>query len=177
MSFWDISRVSILVKDNKTMPHLADGLVKQYISRIRRILVLKPDASVREVGEILGIDKDYANKLLNKIRKERAKRMDLKTVNLVLAEFEDIMSESDKKLWAIVNTENQDTKSVIFALKELRNNNVALFDKMFDAGIFERQLGKLKTEEKMNDEERVVLDKIIENVFRTTNTKKIRGGE
>jgi len=121
-----------------------------HIKMIRRVLVMNPNASIREIRETLQkqrkplkLDKDYIHKLLKKIRKERAYRIDYYTLNKKLAEFEDKISESDLRLWSIVTNKNTTNMEKIAALREIRNNNKELFDKMFDAGVFERQLGKL----------------------------------
>ena len=56
---------------------------QEHISQIRRILVIKSNASVLGIRELLQkqkiplkLHKDYINKLVNKIRKERAKGLD-----------------------------------------------------------------------------------------------------
>ncbi len=150
------------------MPKLSKGLQQENISRIRRLLVLKPDATAREISEATHLDKEYVQKLIGKIRGERAKRMDLKTIDIVLAEFEDVLSESDKRLWKIVNNETASDKNVIAALRELRSNIKEVFDKMFDAGIFERQLGKATIEHKVSPERVIFLRKAFDNAFGTT---------
>ena len=111
---------------------------------------MNSNASIKEIGELLRqlkipleLDKDYINKLIRKIRGEQAKRIDYYTLNKKLAEFEDKMSESDLRLWAIITSPNAMNTEKIAALREVRNNNRELFDKMFDAGVFERKLGEL----------------------------------
>ena len=133
----------------------------EYISQIKRILVVKPDSSIREVKDALmrqrkplSLDKDYINKLVNKIRKERAKRLDYYTVNKVLAEFQDEVEELKKRLWSIIMNPLSSERDKISAIKELRNSSKDLFDKMFDAGVFERQLGKLKAEGLLSSEDK-----------------------
>ena len=121
----------------------------EHKSRIRRILVMKPSASIREVKAILEdsrppvkIDKDYINKLIKEIRIERAKRLDDYTVTVVLAKFQDEVEELKARLWMIINDGNATYQSKISAIRELRNSSKDLFDKMFDAGVFKRQLGE-----------------------------------
>lgn len=126
--------------------------IKQYhINQIRRVLVMNSNASVREIKELLEglrnplkLDKDYVYKLIKNIRKERAQRINYYTLNNKLSEFEDKISESDLRLWAIATSSGSNNLEKISALREMRNNNKDLFDKMFDAGVFEKQLGKVE---------------------------------
>ena len=127
----------------------------EHISQIRRILVIKPESTILEVKDALmnqrnplSLDKDYINKLINKIRRERIKRLDGYTVNVVLAKFQDEMEELKKRLWIIITEPMTEDKDKIAAIKEIRNSSKDLFDKMFDSGIFERKLGEIGIEDK-----------------------------
>ena len=124
---------------------------QEHISQIRRILVMKPDATILGVQALLQkqrkplkLDKNYINRLVNKIRKERAKRLDHYTVHKVLAEFQDEIGELKKRLWGILNNAGATPHEKISAVKELRSSSVDLFDKMFDAGVFEKKMGELR---------------------------------
>ena len=90
---------------------------QEHISQIRRILVIKPDSTILGIKETLAkqrtplnLDKDYINRLVNKIRKERAKRLDYYTVNKVLAEFQDEVDELKKRLWLIITNPESSEK-------------------------------------------------------------------
>lgn len=153
---------------------------KEHIARIRQVLVMKSNATILKIKKILEedfddplkLDKDYINRLVNKIRGERAKRIDYYTLNQKLAEFEDKLNESDLRLWAIVNEPFSDTKNKIAALREIRNNNKELFDKMFDAGVFKRKIGEIEIGEKLSDEEQDLLKKAIELSYETNKKTK-----
>jgi len=128
---------------------------QEHISQIRRILVIKPDSTIFDVkdalakqGKPLILDKDYINKLINKIRRERTKRLDRYTVNVVLAKFQDEVEELKKRLWLIITNAGGLERDKIAAIKEIRNSSKDIFDKMFDAGIFERKLGEIGIEDK-----------------------------
>jgi len=128
---------------------------KEHMSQIRRILVIKPESTILEVRDTLvrqvkplKLDKDYINRIINKIRKERANRLDHYTINVVLAKFQDEMEELKRRLWIIITKGESTEKDRIAAIKELRNSSKELFDKMFDAGIFERKLGEIGIEDK-----------------------------
>ena len=126
--------------------------IQEHISQIRRILVMNPDITILRIQEKLAkskkpinLDKDYINKLTNRIRKERAKRYNGYTINKVLVRFQDEVEELKKNLWNIINS--GEDKDKISAIKELRTSSKDLFDKMFDSGIFEKKLGKLEIRE------------------------------
>lgn len=120
---------------------------KQYhISQIRRILVMKPDASIRETQEILtaqkrplDLDKDYVNKLINKIRKERTRRADRYLISEKLALIEDKLDESDWILWRMVNSSSSNNSERISALREIRQNNTKMLEILINSGLFEKQ--------------------------------------
>jgi len=141
---------------------------QEHISQIRRILVIKPEASILDIRESLtkqrnplNLDKDYINRLVNKIRGERAKRLDNYTVNKVLAEFQDEVEELKKRLWIIITNAESSERDKIAAIKELRNSSKDLFDKMFDAGIFKRKLGEIKIGETLSQEEKDLIARAI----------------
>lgn len=142
---------------------------QEHISQIRRILVVKPDSSILDIRETLmkqrkplNLDKDYINKLINKIRKERAKRLDYYTVNKILAVFQDEIEELKRRLWIIITNTDGKEKDKIAAIRELRTSSKDLFDKMFDAGVFKRKLGELEFGKKLTSEEGDLIKKAIE---------------
>lgn len=141
---------------------------KEFISHIRRILVIDPDATIRGIRDSLmrrkkplKLDKNYIGDLINKIRKERAKRLDHYTINKVLARFQDEVEELKKRLWVIITNPESSERDKISAIKELRTSSKDLFDKMFDAGVFKRKLGELELKDQLNDKERDLIKKAI----------------
>lgn len=142
---------------------------QEHISQIRRILVVKTDSSILDIKESLAkqripleLDKDYINKLVNKIRKERSKKLDHHTINKVLAEFQDEVEELKKRLWIIVVDPDSTEKDKIAAIRELRTSSKDLFDKMFDAGVFKRKMGEIESGKKLTPEEENLIKKAIE---------------
>lgn len=141
---------------------------KEHTSQIRRILVIKPDSTILGIQDTLmnkqkplKLDKDYINRLVNKIRKERAKRLDNYTVNVVLAKFQDEVEELKRRLWIIITNQMSTERDRIAAIKELRQSSKDIFDKMFDAGIFTKKLGELVMDRKFSKEEQELLNKAI----------------
>ena len=147
---------------------------QEHISQIRRILVVKPEASILDIKDSLSkqrspldLDKDYINKLVNRIRKERAKRLDKYTINVILANFQDEVEELKKRLWLIITNPNSSDQSKISAIRELRTSSKDLFDKMFDAGVFKRKLGEIEIGKTLSSEEQDLIKQAIELNFGT----------
>ncbi len=157
---------------------------QEHISQIRRVLVVKPESSILDVKESLEkqriplkLDKDYINKLINKIRKEKAKRLDYYTINKVLAEFQDEVEELKRRLWFIIMNAETSERNKIAAIRELRTSSKDLFDKMFDAGVFNRKLGKIEIGERLNSEDKELLEKVLNMDYGDTDNKKEDSGK
>lgn len=155
--------------------------ILEHTALIRSILVQRTDTTILEIKSILAgaknplnLDKDYINKLVNKIRKERANRMDYRTLNVTLAKFEDEAEALKERLWEIIRSATSKPGEKIYAIAELRKTSTELFDKMFDAGVFERKLGKLKTEDsKLTEEQEDLIKQAIE--YATHRGKDTKG--
>jgi len=149
------------------MPRLTDDKQGEYIERIRAIIVRRPDISVRQLKKVLedhpkeplAIDEHYLGKLVRKIRKDRAQRLSHYTIHVILGEFEQEAKELKKQFWAIAGNPLADDKVKVAALKELRNTSVALFDKMFDAGLFQKDLGKSEVQHTLSAESEAMIQK------------------
>jgi len=141
----------------------------EHISKIRRLLVIKPEASIKDIKETLAgqakplvLDKDYINKLVNKIRVEKTKRLDYYTVNKVLVEFQDEVAELKRRLWSTITNPDSTDRDKISAIRELRTSSNDLFNKMFDSGVFTKKLGKLEIGSKLSEEEQELLKRAID---------------
>lgn len=138
------------------MPAYSKEREAYHVARVRSILIRKSDAAVLEIRDVLSthpsspltLNHKYLERIVKKIRGERAQRLNRTTVNYVLAELSDQIQELNGRLWLIIGNENAAARDKIQAIRTMRENSVALFDKMFDAGVFERQLGKVQTEKR-----------------------------
>jgi hypothetical protein len=91
----------------------------------------------------LVIDRHYINKLINEIHAERAKRASTWMLNHALASLQDQMSEIVKSSWEIVNDPMARNVDRTLAMRAIREAHNLIFEKLFDAGVFERKLGTL----------------------------------
>jgi hypothetical protein len=130
------------------MPALSAKTKHYYRERVRSLLVQNPMISgegIRRHLEAQGLilDRHYINKLVNAVHSERAKRADTWTLNLALSQFQDAMSEIVRVGWEIASDEFADKRARVMALQQIREAQDAVFEKLFDAGVFERKLGTL----------------------------------
>lgn len=129
------------------MPTYGKDKTNEYLSRIRQIVVVKPDVTITQIGDTLkenGINlaRNYIAKLVGKIRRERYTRYDHVTINKVLAEFEDFINATSVELLKIAKTSKIDMAKIIAYDTRVKHYNI-LLDKLFDAGVFERKLGSI----------------------------------
>jgi Na+-transporting NADH:ubiquinone oxidoreductase subunit NqrC len=149
----------------------------EHIALIRSILVRKSDASLRTIQEVLERDTklklhlSYINKMVHKIREEKLKRFINVKIDTYLTEFADETKELKEKLWAIMNDPQSSQSDKVKAIKEIRESSKVLMEKMFDGGVFERQIGKLKTEGSLNEDEKKMMATALSYVTRRKLTK------
>jgi len=141
------------------MPAYSKERTDEYRERIRAILTRKPRVSLREIKEALskgGLDLtiNYINKLVKKIHRERAERINRYTVGTFLANYEDKLEDYKEILWSILQKritklkESKDSDYVVTQIiKELRTIDKDVFDKLFEAGVFEKKDGQKSFED------------------------------
>lgn len=119
-----------------------------YLANIRKLMVVQHDMSAPEMKkqlEKLGLhfDVKYIRRLKEKVLGERKYRADRMTLNSALAAFQDVLSETAHIAWQIALSSQSSKRDRIAALKEIREAHRDVFDKLFDAGVFDRKLGTL----------------------------------
>ena len=156
-------------------------------NKIKSLLIRKPSISCREVGKLLKIDKDTAHKYMKAVRREGRENIDeqdlLEEVGKVEAEYEHlelelyrVISEDYRiRKTTFINDEGKEVKDEIkvpitireklTAVRELREIKKTLFGIKFDAGVFEKKLGKLDISGELTDEEKELLKKAISHGF------------
>jgi hypothetical protein len=97
----------------------------------------------RRPAEGLELDRKYLGSLLNDIHRERAKRANTWMLNQALSAFQDVMMEISAVAWEIANDQFTRKQDRVMALREVREAHKDMFEKLFDAGVFERKLGSI----------------------------------
>jgi hypothetical protein len=127
------------------MPRISREHEQYYKSKIRSLPPQNHQITQREMQDRLKadgitLDRNYLGSLLNAVLAERTHRA---TLNYALAAFEDTMTEVVRVAWAIANNPLVRPFDRIRALKEVREAHNAVFEKLFDASVFDRKLGTL----------------------------------
>src|ERR1035441_6226773 len=130
------------------MPKISTEQRQYYKSRIRSVIARHPQISQIALAaqlraEGLELDRKYLGSLLNAIYVERAKRANTWMLNQALSAFQDVMMEISAVAWEIANDEFARKQDRVMALREIREAHKDMFEKLFDAGVFERKLGTL----------------------------------
>ena len=130
------------------MPAYSTDTKKYHRERVRSIMVQNPMLAgehIRQKLERQGLvlDRTYINGIVNDIHRERARRAETWTLNNALAALQDAMGEIVRVGWTIANDEHTPGRDRAAALREIREAHNLVFEKMFDAGVFERKLGTL----------------------------------
>ncbi len=125
--------------------------VSLYTANIRKLMVVQHDMPVVEMQkqlEKLGLrlDVHYIARLRDKILGERAKRADRMALNSALAAFQDVLTETTHMAWQIALSPQSTKRERLAALKEIREAHKDVFDKLFDAGVFNRKLGTFEAD-------------------------------
>src|SRR5580704_14656130 len=130
------------------MPKISTEQRQYYKSRIRSVIAQHPQISQvalahRLKDDGLELDRKYLGSLLNDIYTERSKRANTWMLNQALSAFQDVMMEISTVAWSIANDQFARKQDRVMALREVREAHKDMFEKLFDAGVFERKLGTL----------------------------------
>lgn len=142
------------------MASFKDETVQYHKERVREVLVLKPNASMRAIREALEgdprspltLDRHYIGKLVRKIHAERAQRYNTAIVESRLAEIQDRTQGVVEQMWRILLDGTADGKGRVMAGKVIIDAEHKLLEAQMNAGIFERKLGTVEVshEHKLN---------------------------
>jgi arginine repressor len=130
------------------MPRISHDQKQFYKAKIRGLLARDHQMTQRAIQERLkeeglDLDRTYLGSLMNAIYAERTKRADTMMLNYALAAFEDTMTEVVRVAWSIATDPSARKQDRVAALREIREAHKDVFEKLFDAGVFERKLGTL----------------------------------
>jgi hypothetical protein len=130
------------------MPELSPKTKQYHKQRIRSLMVQQPMITIVGMQKHLDtdglhLDRGYIASLVRAIQTERIKRANTWTLNIALASFQDAMAEIARVGWEIANDQMAPGRDRAAALREVREAYNAAFEKLFDAGVFERKLGTI----------------------------------
>ena len=161
---------------------LSDETRKYHESLVRKALVRKTDMPLWEiqkhVEKTLGrtLSKDYVNKIRGKIIRRRA-HMQSSNLVALLSEKKERLDEVANVLWEIVkhpSPTKDGAMAKIRALQELREWHNDYLQTLFDSGVFERELGRIKGDNVSIVVDLVKLGREIKDDMQETNADKRR---
>ena len=136
------------------MASYGDETKQYHRERIREILVLKPNASVRAIRQALDADPSspltldpvYIGKHVRAIRTERSTRYVRPDMMQTIAELEDKTESVVEQMWRIVLDPKLDERARVQAGKLIVDSQHSLLESKMNAGIYERKLGTVAVE-------------------------------
>jgi len=144
------------------MPEKSLITIEEEKADIRKVLAIKPKATIKDIAKTVGIDRNYASKLVDEVRTERLEAITQETKEELYAEISDLVYYINDSLRAIAEEEKLEYTKVgkdgepiqtkiyaqqnrIKALNSIVDNTLKLVDKKMDLGILERRLGTVDT--------------------------------
>ena len=145
---------------------------EQIKEKIKMVLVMKPNASKYELARTLGIDKDTALRLKKEIRQENLAQADNQKLFEEIGRLEMVCDELCFQCWKIIDEDirivknskgkeilvNITIRNKINAIRTIVDTTSTLFQTKLDAGIFRRKLEKPKTETKLSEDQKKLLE-------------------
>ena len=131
------------------MPTISKEKKQHLIARVRAVIAQDHQIGLDDLAARLDreygikIERHYLSGIVRKLYAERARRADRQALNYALAAFEDTMTQVVRVAWEIANDQFARKQDRVMALREIREASSAVFEKLFDAGVFERKLGTL----------------------------------
>ncbi|HLY40463.1 MAG TPA: hypothetical protein VKR52_04575 [Terracidiphilus sp.] len=131
------------------MPTISKEKKQYLVARVRSVLAQDHQIGLDDLADRLDreygirIERHYLSGIVRKLYAERTRRADHQTLNYALAAFEDSMTQVVRVAWEIANDQFARKQDRVMALREIREAHSAVFEKLFDAGVFERKLGTL----------------------------------
>lgn len=164
----------------QNMPALSDDTKNEHLALIRRVLVQRPDASLREIREALEKIKRplhlrYINKIVKKIRSEHGKRIENQLLSVEISKYEDSAKLVIEELWKLSKSSSDD-RARVSALKAIMDSHDMLLNRKFDAGVFEKNLGSVKVNHSIA-EYKISIIQAFENSRLFNNSSRQQGGD
>ncbi|OGN03278.1 MAG: hypothetical protein A2655_00410 [Candidatus Yanofskybacteria bacterium RIFCSPHIGHO2_01_FULL_43_42] len=137
--------------------------------KVRFEMVKNPHVSIVDLQQILSdyyghrFDKNYVNKLKNKVHRERVLRLDFASLNEDLAKLEDLCNFARYELVGIVFNEEKKYKpsEIIAAFRTIFWAEVTLFEAKLNAGIFQKAKQNQTKEKPLTKEETELMNKAL----------------
>lgn len=136
-------------------------------AQIEHSVAIHPNLSAQKISEQLGFDHAFVCRRKRKIDRQNAEEIKRMTVEEDLGGIKSFLESVLPEITRIIFDETAKDSDKVGAFKAVLMGKMALLDKKFQVGIFERQLVTLSTpeREKMSDEEKATMERALDYVF------------
>jgi len=142
---------------------------------IARLMGTYPNISAQKMADMLKLGHHLVIKRKAKIDRANTEKIRRMTVEDDLAEIRVFLEAVLPVIRNIIFSKHSKDKDKINAVSALLKGKVTLLDKKFDAGIFERQIGKLKTDTSFGEaEQKMIAEALNYAINRDKPTKDTR---
>jgi len=125
------------------MPRYSKEKIRSIDAQIRSAIVRNPAVSGMDIAEAMNMDKDFIYKRMKKIQIRMEKETDRATLQKFLTDFVNKGNEVVLEMWKIIQSKDTKAHEKINAARTIIVTQKEVFDKLFDAGIFTRNLGEI----------------------------------
>lgn len=152
---------------------------------VREQLIKFPLAPIQAIQKALGgknalgvkLDKDYINRLIKEIRRERFTEAEKFNKRLLHISFSDENDLIRKKLWEIIESPFSTASERVSALREIRNTSAMFLDRIASANLYSPQGAEIDhttntSEEELKEKEREVVARIKESLAKIENLRE-----
>lgn len=136
------------------MPKIKPEIEEEHLRIINTLMVLNPKITNQQIRNTLreqygegAYDKNYIGRLRRQIKSERMARYTDAKKDEAMSAYEDGVAWIVGQLRKILSQSDLDPAVRVKALKEIRKSLQDVLNMKMDLGIFERQIGKIKSEE------------------------------
>ena len=145
-------------------------------AQIARLNAIYPNITGKKISETLGLDHNFVNRRKKKIDRASAEAIRNMTVEQDLGDIRSFLNSTLPELAKIIFDKDANNRDKINAMRTIFAGKTALLDKKFDAGVFERQIGKIKTENNFTPESQELIKQALNYAFHPNTPTKYLGG-
>jgi len=127
-------------------------------ARVRILLQLKTTLTGIDVAKELGCDYRTGLRILKKVERERVENLRRAVAEDDLAELAEFIKQANPELAAIVFNPNETPKNKVIAYRAMLEGKSKAIDLKMDAGIYQRNLGKLQIAGSLTAEDKQLLE-------------------
>lgn len=156
-----------------TMSKYSKAKLEEIDAKVRKMMAVFPNISAIEISKRLGYYSWFINKRKSKIERENAEAIRRSTIEEDLGGIKAFLDAFLPILAEIIFSKDSRDCDKINAVKTLITGKMSMLERKFDAGIYERQLGTVKTEERMSDIEKATMERALEHFYNPDRPAKI----